>query len=379
MKSASSSTRGPSAPPGPKTAVGLAAVGQGAPEIALYEAVRRAAEAATDFSWLSQGDAVLLKPAANSGNPYPATTSPAAVAAMTALLKEKGAGRVVVADMSGIEHVKLTPERMKGSTRRLMKESGIAKAAVAAGAELHFPEEDGWGAFFEDGPVSGSSWRAGIMMPDIIKQVDHVVLLPRCSRHALSGATLGLKAAVGYWRTDTRLEYHHDADTFHAKTAEGNTASSLLARQRLVLTVADKVLATFGPDRGNVATPDTGLVFASESVVAHDMVSLAWLVEARKTVPPSFKSGFKDPYRRGLFVNLGNRWVVSLLGGLSKAFSADPLERNDLAAVWDDRVLARAFEVFGGVPQVDLVQADDNLPAEVKRRLNNAIAVPTAG
>ena len=57
------------------------------------------------------------------------------------LLLEKGAGRVVVGDMSGIQYVKLTPEGVIGSTRELMKASGMAAAAQKAGAELHFPEE----------------------------------------------------------------------------------------------------------------------------------------------------------------------------------------------------------------------------------------------
>jgi hypothetical protein len=83
----------------------------------LMIAVRQAAEASTDFSWLSRGDSVLIKPAVNSGNPYPATTHPAGVKAMIMLLKEKGAKRIVVSDLAGIEHVKLSPEKLRGSTR----------------------------------------------------------------------------------------------------------------------------------------------------------------------------------------------------------------------------------------------------------------------
>ena len=45
-------------------------------EQAMRSAVRSVAEAATDFSWLSKDDAAIIKPALNSGNPYPATTSP---------------------------------------------------------------------------------------------------------------------------------------------------------------------------------------------------------------------------------------------------------------------------------------------------------------
>ncbi len=74
--------------------------------------------------------------------------------------------------------------------------------------------------------------------------------MPRCARHVLAGSTLGLKAAVGYWRTDTRLEYHRDAATFQEKTAEGNTVQTLIQKQRLVLTAADKILTSFGPDQG---------------------------------------------------------------------------------------------------------------------------------
>ena len=133
-----------------------------------------------------------------------------------------------------------------------------------------------------------------VMMPDILKEVQHIVLMPRCGRHVLAGSTLGLKAAVGYWRHDTRLEYHHDASTFHEKTAEANTVETLRKKQRLVVTAADKILTTIGPDKGYIFQPDIGLVIASESVVAHDMVSLAWLLENRCLMPDTEKNGFID-------------------------------------------------------------------------------------
>jgi len=354
----------------PEAKVCLAGLSSGATGSEIMTAVRQAAESITDFSWLSRGDGVLIKPSVNSGNPYPATTHPAGVKAMVALLKEKGAKRVVVSDMSGIEHVKLSPEGVRGSTRELTASSGIARAALEAGAELYFPEEEGWNAFFEDGPVSGSHWTAGIMMPKILKKVDHVVLLPRCSRHALAGSTLGMKAVVGYWRTDSRLEYHHDAATFHEKTAEANTVSSLREKLRLTLTVADKVLATYGPDKGYVIAPETGVVFASESLLAHDMVSLAWLLEARRNVPEGQKTMRNDPYTSRFVVNMANRWVVRLLGGVAKAASADSLQRNDLESIWDDRVLRRAFELSGGIPALQFIMADLTVPGELTQRLS---------
>ena len=353
----------------PGLRVSLAGVGRTPSEADVLTAVREAAEGATDFSWLSRGDTVLIKPVVNSGNPYPATSHPLGVQAVISLLKEKGAKRVIVSDMSGVEHVKLSPGKMRGSTRKLMESCGVARAAEQAGAELYLPEEEGWEAFFEEGPLSGSHWKSGLMMPTIIKSVDHIVLLPRCSRHVLAGSTLGMKAAVGYWRTDTRLEYHHDAATLQEKTAEANTLASLREKQRFTLTVADKVQATFGPDKGAVVSPSTGLVMASESLLAHDMVSLAWLLECRRGLPQEEKKGRRDPYTSDFIVNVGNRWVVRLLGGTARAFGAERLARNDLDTIWDDRVLKRAFQIAGGIPTLNLIAANPLLPDDLKGQL----------
>ncbi len=354
---------------GPQTRVVLAGVGRGASEASVKAAVRAAAEAVTDFAWLSKGDAVFIKPALNSGKAYPATTSPIAMGAIVELLKDKGAGRVLVGDMAGIFHVKLSPTGRSGSSRRLMEASGMARAAQAAGAELHFFEESGWDAFYEDLPVPGSHWRHGLTMPKILQEVDHIILMPRCARHALAGSTLGLKAAVGYWRTDTRLEYHRDAATFQEKTAEGNTVETLRRKQRVVISAADRVLATFGPDDGQVIEPETGLVIASESVVAHDMVSLAWLLENRRTGLPSEPGALRDPNRSQFFVGIGNHLVVNKLDGLESALASERLVRNDINSVWDDRVLNRAYEVLGGIPQVTLASANIAVPDAVTRRL----------
>ena len=360
----------------PETKVSMAGVSRRANEAELITAIRQAAEAATDFSWLSRGDSILIKPVVNSGNTYPATTNPIGMKVVIGLLKEKGAKQIIVSDMSGIEHVKLLPDKLRGSTRDLMKSCGLAQTVVEAGGELYFPEEEGWQSFFEDGPASGSNWKSGIMMPKIIREVDHVVLLPRCSRHALAGATLGMKAAVGYWRTDSRLEYHHDAATFHEKTAEANTVTSLKEKQRLTLTVANKIQATFGPDKGYVVVPDIGLIFASESLVAHDMISLAWLLDSRLKVPAEQQKMYRDPYKSQFIVNLANRWVVNLLGGMVQATGAEKLLRNDLAAIWDDRVLKRAFELFGGVPRLRFIEANSGVPTELRRRLTTMTTIP---
>jgi uncharacterized protein (DUF362 family) len=350
----------------------LAGIVKNAPDNDIKQAVRRAAEAATDFSWLSKGDSVFIKPVINSGNPYPATTSPLAVAAMIQLLKEKGAGRVIVGDMSGVEHVRFSPSRLSGSSRVLAESAGMSKTVQAAGGELHFFEEAGWDAFYEDTPQSGVHWKHPVMMPNILREAQHIVLMPRCGRHVLAGCTLGLKAAVGYWRHDTRLEYHHDAATFHHKTAEANTVKTLLAKQRLIVTAADRILTTFGPDNGYVHQPDTGLIIVSESIVAHDMVSLAWLLENRVSIPETEKNGFMDT--SNMVPWFANRVVTGWLGGWGQAVSSEAFHKNPLSNVWDDVALNRAYEIYGGVPDVTLEPSDKIVPEHVIKQLHSMTA-----
>ena len=353
--------------PGSPAKVYLSGIKKGTQEKEIKLAVRSSAEAATDFSWLSKGDSVFIKPVVNSGNPYPATTSPIAIAAMVELLREKGAGRVIVGDMSGVQNVRFTPTSLSGSSRKLMESSGMAKVVQAAGAELHFFEESGWDSFYEDVPAVRTYWKRPLMMPNILKEVQHIVLMPRCARHVLAGSTLGMKAAVGYWRHDTRLEYHRDAATLQEKTAEGNTVETLRTKQRLVLSAADKILTVFGPDDGYVFEPGNGLVIASQSVVAHDMVSLAWLLENRSRIPQSEKHDFRDNSQ--LFARLGNHAVVSWLSGWGTALASETLTKNDLNNIWDDRVLIHACKVFGGVPGIILEPANKEFPEDLKTRL----------
>jgi uncharacterized protein (DUF362 family) len=359
--------------------VALAGVARGAGDEATAKAVRSAALAATDFSWLSRGDTVLVKPVCNSGNPYPATTDPIALRAVIALLREQGAGRVIVADMSGVQFLRFDADRTRGSTRKLMGEAGMARAVEDSGAELHAFEEPGWDAFFEQVPAVADSWAGPVRLPNLLAQVDHVVLVPRCSRHLLAGSTLGLKAAVGWWRHDTRLEYHRDAATFSEKTADANSVPALRERQRLVLTSATKLLTTFGPDDGHVSEPETGLVLASTDVVAHDMVSLAWLIESRAAMPRAEREGpIDDPNTSQTVVSFANRIVTGMLGGMGAALSAERLERYDLDSVWDDRVLRRAYEIFGGVPRVELADVNGGVPPSIEQRLAAAVRLPAA-
>jgi hypothetical protein len=205
------------------------------------------------------------------------------------------------------------------------------------------------------------------MMPNILKEVQHIILMPRCSRHILTGSSLGLKAAVGYWRHDTRLEYHRDAATLQEKTAEGNTVTTLITKQRLVISAAHKILTTYGPDTGYPFEPDTGLIIASGSVVAHDMVSLAWLLENRSIIPASERDGFIDTSK--VVPRVANHMVTGWLGGWGPALASETLTKNNLNTIWDDRVLTHSYDIYGGVPSILLESANDAVSAALMSQL----------
>jgi uncharacterized protein (DUF362 family) len=359
----------------PVRPVSVIGVPRQSPAAVVEAAVRRAAETVTDFSWLSRGDRVLIKPVCNSPNPYPATTDPVALHAMIQLLRDHGAGEVAVADMSGVQFVRFSRDRRTGSSRKLMTSSGMAAAIDEGGARLHAFEEPGWDAFHEESPTSGSRWSQPVMMPDLLNEMDHVVLMPRCARHILAGSTLGLKAAVGWWRHDSRLLYHREGASLPEKTAEANTVPSLIDKQRLVLTSATKVMTTFGPDTGFVVTPETGLIIASASVVAHDMVSLAWLHENRRATPEHRREKItNDPHRSSLVRGVANRFVTSILGGgVGDVLRTETPPEGTTGSIWNDPFLNSGFDAFGGIPELALIDESGTVPAAVMETLSAAV------
>ncbi len=336
-----------------KELVVLKAIPPAAAEEEVIAAVRKVAEGVTDFSWLSRGDTALIKPAANSPRRFPATTSPVAIRAMVGLLKDRGAGKVILADKPGVQYVYQDNSHQRGSSRRVMMNNGLHQAALGAGGEVHYFDESGYDAYFGDRTVHESHWKGELILPNILSQADHVVLLPRTSRHALAGATLGLKAAVGWLRDDSRLELHRDAETFFKKIAEISDTQVLQQKLRLVLTVANKVQSTFGPDRGYVAEPNPGLVFGSESLLAHDMVSLGWLLWNREyTTPGDRITWYGDPYVT--YPGAINRLFVGRIWGVREFFRSETYETLPVSSVRTDPVISRAGMIWGGVPRLEL-------------------------
>lgn len=339
---------------------------KGASDEEVIKAVQRVAEAATDFSWLSKGDVVFLKPVANCPNKYPAATSPLAIRAMTKLLLEKGAGKVIVGDKPGVMSVHHEKDELYGSSREVFMSIGLHSAAVESGAEVHYFDEAGFDAYSGFKTENKSHWKGELILPNILNNVDHVVLLPRVSRHALAGTTLGMKAGVGWLRDDSRLEYHRDAASFFEKTAEINDTTVLKQKLRLTLSVATKVLATYGPEKGFIAEPDPGLVFGSESLLAHDMVALGWLLWNREFETPEGEiSWLNDPYTG--IPSTVNKGVVGYIWGISNWYNTESYASAPIKSVRTEPVICRAANIWGGLPYLHIEDVNGKLPEKIRK------------
>ena len=231
-----------------------------------------------DMSWLGRGDTVFVKVACNSPYPHPAVTSPEAVKAVVAMLRDRGAGTVYVGDQSGVEHVRRRSGDRVASTREMMRRNGLLDAVKRSGATLYNFDDHQWEAgYVAVVPDFEDHWEGKLVVARILAHVDHVVVLSRLGAHALAGYTGGIKNAVGWLRDDSRMVLHQRAESFFEKLAEINYCRPLRDRLRLALTLGDKALLNVGPDMGGTYDFHSCMAFASKRLVDHDALASALL------------------------------------------------------------------------------------------------------
>jgi len=234
-------------------------------------------EAATDFSWLSRGDRVLVKIALNSGKPFPATSDPWALSWLLQTLQAKGAGEIWVGDQSGVQGVLWRQSDWRGSSRVFGESTGLLRVIQDAGARPGFFEERGYDAYVPTLPAGAHHWQKPLWITSLVTEVDHIVYLARVSSHVFADTTSGMKLAVGFLREDSRKAFHRGGEHFYAMYEEVSRVPEIASRLRLLVSSGRSVLTTLGPDNGHVAEPDFGLVFASEDLLAHELLAYGWL------------------------------------------------------------------------------------------------------
>jgi uncharacterized protein (DUF362 family) len=328
-----------------------------------------------DFSWLGAGDSVFLKLASNSRQRHPAVTSPAAVSALCRGLRERGAGRVLVGDQAGVMSVRLAAgDRRFSSTRDVFESNGLLAAVEDGGGEAHFFDDGS----YEDDYVEAtfgfeSKWVRPPRIPRVVTEVDHIVYVPRLASHMLTGCTLGHKISVGWMRDDTRHDMHAEAGDIYEKYTDLNYCDEIQSRLRLVITHATEVLVDGGPDQGTVATASPHIVIASPHLANHDAVATQVLMWARENLEVARRTG-GGPH--GPWAPVANTALLAAVeartgipwtheGGLPSTYGA-----HDFAAgVPEDRVLTRAYELLGGVPNAIHVDMDGDAPSSLRTAL----------
>jgi uncharacterized protein (DUF362 family) len=327
---------------------------------------------------------VLVKLALNSGFPYPKTTDPWVLDCLLQLLQEHGAGKVYVGDQSGARNVFWTAQgQQRGSTRAFFQESGLLPVVEKHGAIPVGFEERGYEAYIGTSPGGKHHWKEPLQIPSLVQEVDNIVYLPRLGSHMMADFTCAIKIAVGFLREDSRRLLHQSGADFYAMYQEISEVPEIKSKLRLSVCSGRSVLSLMGPDAGYVVEPESGPVFASENLLAHDLFAYTFLQYVRECLTP--KDATDPAILKNLPVPAKNLWDVKQ--------QAAALNRRFLKFVWNvppDQVpelpVFQSTDVYTHPaiinylklnPQQDfrfsLAEVNENTDLEAKRYLQNKI------
>lgn len=267
------------------------------------QALASAVALAGGLEFIQPGQTVLVKPNANSPDPYPGTTNPEVVYEAVKLIWQRNPGRIIVADRSWFA----------GSTADIMKKVGIDRAAEEAGAEVMILDEGPWR---EAHLQEARHWDRSFRIAAILDQVDHIISLPVVKTHMLATFTMSLKNSVGLVEPDDRVEMLHHATNgpdgfkFGPKSHEEPAFGSRIAEINLAFPVSLVIMdgtrsfVSGGPAKGKMVEP--GLIIASRDRVANDATGLALLKTLGTEERIQSKSVWEQPQiRRAVELRLG--------------------------------------------------------------------------
>ena len=203
------------------------------------------------------GKSVLVKPNVVSGSPAPTTTDATLVGAVVRKLREAGAAKVWVGDMSAL---------MSMGTRYSIAASGIREAAEAAGAEVVCFDEHEWVPVKL--PAGGSV--SEVHVSEFVTRADLVVNVPVLKSHKWASFSCCLKNFVGATHGRYR-PYRIDSSRWEEIVVEINGAY----RPALNVVDAGRVMYAGGPWRGD--EDPAGLLLVSSDRVAADALAVAIL------------------------------------------------------------------------------------------------------
>jgi uncharacterized protein (DUF362 family) len=221
------------------------------------EAVRNAIALAGGLGFIRSGETVLLKPAVNSGNRYPATTDPETIWIVAEMVKEAG-GEPFVADRT----------MLLRSTEKAFEETGIRDATEQAGIPCRVLDDDDSVAIPH--PLAQHWSGSEIRIYSSVVGADHIINLCTPRTHGLGDFTMSMKNNVGVVNNLSRWRMHVPWG-LKERLAEIN----LVVRPSLIVMDGREGFTDGGPDSGDLAHP--GFIAAGSDPVAIDAVGLAHL------------------------------------------------------------------------------------------------------
>lgn len=201
-----------------------------------------------------KGKTVLVKPNIVSAEPSPATTNPEVVRAVARVLKEEGASKVIVGDMSAM---------LTLSTKRNMIKTGIKKAAEEAGAEVVCFEDYDW----VEVELPDAEYISHVYVTEWVFNADRIINLPVIKTHRSASYSICLKNFIGATHLKFR-PYLIDSAHWEELVAEINIAY----QPHLNIVDGTRIMIEGGPWQGTAA--DTNLIIASGDRIAADIAGL---------------------------------------------------------------------------------------------------------
>jgi uncharacterized protein (DUF362 family) len=231
--------------------------------------------------FISRGDIVVVKP--NIGwdrtPEYAANTNPEVVGEIVRLCYGAGAKKVKVFD------------HPVSDARRTYRQSGIAGAASAAGAEVSFIDE----RKLKDMAIKGQHLKTWPLYTEIV-EADKIINVPIAKVHGIATLTLGMKnwmGIMGGWR-----------GRIHQRIDESLVDLARFVRPSLVVLDAVRILVDNGPQGGSLSD-----VRRLDTVVAGaDQVA----VDAFGTTLFGMKADTLGCVRIGHSTGLGNMNIAKL-------------------------------------------------------------------
>ncbi len=180
--------------------------------------------------FISRGDIVVIKPniAWDRVPEQAANTNPEVVAEVVKLCYEAGAKKVKVFD------------RTVNDPRRCYVQSGIARAARSAGADVSHVDK----RKFRDMKIKGMALKTWPLYTEVF-EADKVINIPIAKHHGLAKITMAMKNWMGIMG-GTRSQIHQKIDQSLADLA-------IVIRPTLTVLDAVRILTANGPQGGSLA------------------------------------------------------------------------------------------------------------------------------